>query len=84
MRKHFCLRGTSGTISGHLTFSRARAGDSVHFRKSSSGGRAVYTQLSVRTLAELVAEGKLRPARVGRRVLLDTRDLDRFLDECKG
>ena len=47
-------------------------------------GAAEYSSLSVRTLAELVAEGKLRPARVGRRVLLDARDLDRFLDECKG
>jgi excisionase family DNA binding protein len=57
--------------------------DHVSPRYLTYHGAVEYTSLSLRTLAELVAEGKLHPARVGRRVLLDVQELDQFLEDRK-
>jgi excisionase family DNA binding protein len=46
-------------------------------------GAVSYTGLSLRTIAKLVADGSLHPIRVGRRVLLDTHDIDAYLSQLK-
>ena len=42
-----------------------------------------YVQLSERKLASLVSRRLLRPVRVGKRVVFDVVDLDKFMSDAK-
>lgn len=44
---------------------------------------AAYARISVRKLDQLLAEGQIPAARVGRAVVIDFCDVDRFLESRK-
>ena len=44
---------------------------------------AVYLSVSHWTLREMIWRGDLPSVRVGRRILIDREDLDRFIERCK-
>lgn len=82
MQAQCCVNGSYTTSD--MEPNMVAQDDHVSPRYVTYHGAVEYTSLSPRTLAKLVAEGKLHPARVGRRVLLDVQELDRFLEERKG
>jgi excisionase family DNA binding protein len=62
---------------------RAKEGSFEATRYRSRDVAAQYLCISVRTLDQLTADGRLRPIRIGRRVLFDLVDLDSFAASCK-
>ncbi len=65
-------------------------GDSRHSQDMQSGARLLdfraasrYLSLSYWTMRDMVSRGEIPHVRAGRRVLIDVRDLDRWIDQNK-